>query len=90
MRLMLMDRCALKRPTDIIEGWVRSIYSRGMLAYYGGTGDKRIQQFLVAAYSNYTAADSTMKSDQSHQGVSQRAAVGSVAVGSVAVQCSCV
>ncbi len=41
------------------EGWVRSIYSRGMLAYYDYTGDKRILSFLVDRFSNYTAADST-------------------------------
>ena len=26
-----------------------------MLAYYDGTGDERIRDFLVKAYSNYTA-----------------------------------
>jgi hypothetical protein len=45
------------------EGWVRSIYSRGMLAYYDLTGNSSILQFLVDSFSNYTAADS--KSDRS-------------------------
>jgi hypothetical protein len=43
---------------DAVEGWVRSIYSRGMLAYYDGTGDEAIIAFLQRAYSNYTAEDS--------------------------------
>jgi len=41
------------------EGWVRSIYSRGMLAYFDATGDKTVLDFLVHTFSNYTAADST-------------------------------
>jgi hypothetical protein len=55
---------------DVIEGWVRSIYSRGMLAYYSGTGDERLTTFLATAYKNYTAADSIdpPNQDQSHQG----------------------
>jgi hypothetical protein len=51
-----------------VEGWVRSIYSRALLAYFDGTGDKRVVPFLTTAYSNYTPADSTMRTDQSHQG----------------------
>ena len=41
------------------EGWVRSVYSRGMLAYYDATGNKDILNFIVNAFSNYTAASST-------------------------------
>ena len=41
------------------EGWVRSVYSRGMLAYYDATGDKAILDFIVNAFSNYTAENST-------------------------------
>jgi hypothetical protein len=53
---------------DAVEGWVRSIYSRGMLAYYDGTGDESIIPFLQNAYANYTPADSTHKhQDQEHQ-----------------------
>ena len=48
-------------PGDVVEGWVRSIYSRAMIAYFGGSGDGRIIQFLEKAFSNYTAADSTHK-----------------------------
>ena len=55
-------------PGDAVEGWVRSIYSRGMLAYYDGTGDARVLAFLESAFANYTAADSTMHTDQQHQG----------------------
>ena len=44
---------------DVVEGWVRSIYSRGMLAYYDGTGDRRILDFLIKTYSNYTAVCAT-------------------------------
>eukprot|EP00663_Eupelagonemidae_sp_cell21sb_P005632 gene5631-biopygen9337 len=56
-------------PGDAVEGWVRSIYSRGMLAYYDGTGDSRVIPFLEAAFKNYTPADSThIHQDQSHQG----------------------
>ena len=40
------------------EGWVRSVYSRGMLAYYDHTGNSSILDFLVDRFSNYTAADS--------------------------------
>jgi hypothetical protein len=55
--------------SDTVEGWVRSIYARGMLAYYGGTGDDRVQRFFANAYSNYSAADSRhVHQDQSHQG----------------------
>jgi hypothetical protein len=45
------------------EGWVRSIYSRGMLAYYDATGDPAVLKFLVERFSNYSASDS--KSDRS-------------------------
>lgn len=45
------------------EGWVRSVYSRGMLAYYDGTGNETILDFLVKSFSNYTAEDS--QSDRS-------------------------
>ena len=56
-------------PQDAVEGWVRSIYARGMLAYFDGTGDGRIVPFLERAYANYTPADSThVNQDQSHQG----------------------
>lgn len=41
------------------EGWVRSIYSRGMLAFFDATGDKAVLEFLVGRFSNYTAQDST-------------------------------
>ena len=41
------------------EGWVRSVYSRAMLAQIDGTGDAAVQSFLEKAFSNYTAADST-------------------------------
>ena len=41
------------------EGWVRSIYSRGMLAYFDATGNKTILNFLIDRFSNYTAQDST-------------------------------
>jgi hypothetical protein len=53
---------------DIIEGWVRSIYSRGMLAYYDATGDKQVLAFLIDQFEKYNAAYSTMKSDQTRQG----------------------
>eukprot|EP01050_Picozoa_sp_SAG11_P032073 SAG11_NODE_10249_length_844_cov_1.097987_1_plen_246_part_01 len=45
------------------EGWVRSIYSRGMLAYYDATADEDVLGFLVERFSNYTALDS--RSDRS-------------------------
>eukprot|EP01045_Picozoa_sp_COSAG04_P024636 COSAG04_NODE_3104_length_3168_cov_2.158684_2_plen_291_part_00 len=41
------------------EGWVRSIYSRGMLAYFDATGDQSVLDFLVDRFSNYTANSST-------------------------------
>jgi len=31
------------------EGWVRSVYSRAMLAHIDGTGDKSVQSFLEQA-----------------------------------------
>ena len=40
------------------EGWVRSVYSRGMLAGYDGTANKTLLDFLSHSFSNYTAADS--------------------------------
>jgi hypothetical protein len=40
------------------EGWVRSVYSRGLLAYYDYTGDQRILSFLGNALGNYSSADS--------------------------------
>jgi hypothetical protein len=40
------------------EGWVRSIYSRAMLAYYDWTGDAAILDFLVTQLSSYTVGDS--------------------------------
>ena len=40
------------------EGWVRSIYARGLLAYFDATADKNVLDFLVRTFSNYTAADS--------------------------------
>ena len=56
-------------PHDVVEGWVRSIYSRAMIAYHDGTGDARVVPFLAAAFSNYTPADSThVHQDQMHQG----------------------
>ena len=56
-------------PHDAVEGWVRSIYSRAMLAYHSGTDDTRVIPFLAAAFSNYTPADSThVGQDQLHQG----------------------
>eukprot|EP00040_Diaphanoeca_grandis_P000149 m.14498 g.14498 ORF g.14498 m.14498 type:complete len:723 (-) comp10170_c0_seq1:354-2522(-) len=55
-------------PTDVVEGWVRSIYSRGLLAYFDGSNDTRVIEFLKTAYANYTAYNSTMNTDQSHQG----------------------
>eukprot|EP00035_Acanthoeca_spectabilis_P029756 m.475363 g.475363 ORF g.475363 m.475363 type:complete len:782 (-) comp38181_c0_seq1:62-2407(-) len=45
------------------EGWVRSVYSRAMLAYIDATGDFSVQKFLERAFSNYTALDS--QSDRS-------------------------
>lgn len=54
---------------DVVEGWVRSIYSRGMLAYFDGTGDADVIPFLEKAYTNYTPANSThIHQDQEHQG----------------------
>ena len=41
------------------EGWVRSVYSRAMLAHVDGTGDASVLKFLEKAFSNYTAKDST-------------------------------
>ena len=41
------------------EGWVRSIYSRGLLAYFDGTGDLAVLAFLAGRFHNYTAQDST-------------------------------
>jgi hypothetical protein len=38
---------------------VRSVYARGMLAYFDASGNKTILDFLVSAFSNYTATDST-------------------------------
>ena len=55
-------------PGDAVEGWVRSIYSRAMLAYYDGTGDERIIPFFAKAFANYSAYNSTFKSDEAHQG----------------------
>ena len=40
------------------EGWVRSVYSRAMLAHLDATGDPAVLRFLVEAFANYTAADS--------------------------------
>ena len=31
---------------DVVEGWVRSIYARGMLAFFDGTADTRVLAFL--------------------------------------------
>eukprot|EP00937_MAST-01D_sp_MAST-1D-sp2_P001217 g1217.t1 len=57
---------------DAVEGWVRAIYARAMLAYYSGTAGAAgvgIPAFLAAAYANYTPADSThVNQDQEHQG----------------------
>jgi hypothetical protein len=57
---------------DVVEGWVRSIYSRGMLAYYDGTGDPRVLAFLNSTFGAYRAADSIQHKppigDQMHQG----------------------
>jgi hypothetical protein len=53
---------------DIIEGWVRSIYSRALLAYYDGTGDSAVLNFLKREFGNYDAATSTMRTDQTRQG----------------------
>jgi len=43
---------------DVVEGWVRSIYSRGMLAYYDGTGDRAVLEFLEEQLGKYRAQDS--------------------------------
>eukprot|EP00040_Diaphanoeca_grandis_P010510 m.53816 g.53816 ORF g.53816 m.53816 type:complete len:675 (-) comp21826_c0_seq1:383-2407(-) len=40
------------------EGWVRSIYSRALLAYFDFSGDPKIKEFLVKAFSAYSASDS--------------------------------
>ena len=53
---------------DIIEGWVRSIYSRALLAYFDGTGDPAVLTFLKTELEQYDARDSTMKTDQTRQG----------------------
>lgn len=53
---------------DIVEGWIRSIYSRGMLAYYDGTGDKRVLSFLNEQLGKYDPRTSTYASDQTRQG----------------------
>eukprot|EP00912_Choanoflagellata_sp_UC4_P000085 UC4_evm3s59 len=56
-------------PGDVVEGWVRSVYSRAMIAYLSGTGDEKVIKFFVDVFSNYTAADSSNKNqDESHQG----------------------
>eukprot|EP00041_Stephanoeca_diplocostata_P022479 m.537174 g.537174 ORF g.537174 m.537174 type:complete len:729 (-) comp22073_c0_seq14:544-2730(-) len=53
---------------DVVEGWVRSIYSRALLAYYDGTGAQESLDLLITAFKNYTAADSTETSDETRQG----------------------
>lgn len=42
------------------EGWVRSIYSRAMLAYYDLTGSAKILAFLAAAFGRYVLVESGM------------------------------
>lgn len=41
------------------EGWVRSIYTRGLLAYFDATADKSKLDFIISTFSNYSAANST-------------------------------
>lgn len=36
---------------DVVEGWVRSIYSRALLAYYDGTGDQHALDLLITVFA---------------------------------------
>lgn len=56
--LMVRWRNAHDLSKGSAEGWVRSVYSRGMLAGYDGTANKTLLDFLSHSFSNYTAADS--------------------------------
>ena len=53
-----IDTHDLGPPGHEAEGWVRSVYSRAMLAHYDATGDASVLHFLETVFKNYTAADS--------------------------------